>query len=228
MTCEHGGNRIPRPYASLFHGHRRVLDSHRGYDAGALTMARTLARALRATLIVSTVSRLLVELNRSPGHRNLFSPISRAAPDPVRRNVYRRYYLPYRAKVQAAVRASLRSGARVIHVASHSFTPVLNGRMRLADVGLLYDPRRAGERKLCLRWQSALHSIAPGWRVRRNYPYRGNDDGLTRHLRRVFPANRYSGIELEINQRIVHNDERAWRDARSKVVEALRIAVQAA
>ena len=36
LTCEHGGNRIPREYAHLFRGARAVLASHRGWDPGAL------------------------------------------------------------------------------------------------------------------------------------------------------------------------------------------------
>src|SRR5689334_17093692 len=68
ITCEHGGNRIPPKYRALFRNARALLDSHRGYDAGALAMARDLAAALQAPLISSTVSRLLVDLNRSVGH----------------------------------------------------------------------------------------------------------------------------------------------------------------
>ena len=118
ISCEHGGNRIPRAYAPLFRRYRSLLQSHRGYDAGALTMARSLSRALGAVLIASTTSRLLVELNRSPGHRDLFSPVMVGASDQVRRAIQRRYYLPYRRKVEAAVRASLALSNRVVHIAS--------------------------------------------------------------------------------------------------------------
>ena len=224
LTCEHGGNRIPARYAALFRGRRRMLESHRGYDAGALAMARALSKALRARLIATTVSRLLVVLNRSPGHRQLFSPMLMAAPAQVRREAYRRYYLPYRARVGAAVRALVRSGRRVVHISSHSFTPVLRGAVREAEVGLLYDPRRQPEREFCRRWQRALRSLAPRWRIRRNYPYRGSSDGLTTHLRTIFPASRYAGIELEMNQAVVRAGGKAWRHARSTLVAALRIA----
>ena len=68
ITCEHGGNRVPAPYRRLFRGRRALLDSHRGYDPGALVMARALAAAFTAPLVTSTVSRLLIDLNRSTGH----------------------------------------------------------------------------------------------------------------------------------------------------------------
>ena len=48
ITCEHGGNRIPAPYRDLFHAHQALLDSHRGYDSGALIMARALATSFAA------------------------------------------------------------------------------------------------------------------------------------------------------------------------------------
>jgi predicted N-formylglutamate amidohydrolase len=69
ITCEHGGNSVPPRWRPLFRGHRALLDSHRGWDPGALPIARALAREMNAPLIYSTISRLLVELNRSPHHR---------------------------------------------------------------------------------------------------------------------------------------------------------------
>ena len=39
--------------------------------------------------------------------------------------------------------------------------------------------------------------------MRRNDPYRGASDGLTTRLRARFPAGRYRGIELEVNQRLL-------------------------
>jgi len=63
ITCEHGGNRIPAICRSLFRGQRKLLESHRGYDPGALVMARALGRAFAAGVVSSTVSRLVIDLN---------------------------------------------------------------------------------------------------------------------------------------------------------------------
>jgi hypothetical protein len=49
-------------------------------------------------------------------------------------------------------------------------------------------------------WLHALHWEAPHLRVKKNYPYRGWTDGLTTTLREQFPAKRYVGLELEVNQ----------------------------
>ncbi|HEX6795335.1 MAG TPA: N-formylglutamate amidohydrolase [Casimicrobiaceae bacterium] len=224
VTCEHGGNDIPAPYAPLFRGQARLLASHRGYDPGALLTARDLARALHATLVVSTVSRLLVELNRSPGRQFRFSPIMRSAPSDVRDDVCRLHYQPYREKVEAFVARAVASGARVVHVSSHSFTPRLDGIVRRGDVGLLYDPARTRERELCLRWQRALAALRPDWIVRRNYPYIGKSDGFTSYLRRRYDGASYVGVELEVNQKHVRNGD-VPAGERASIVAALREAL---
>jgi predicted N-formylglutamate amidohydrolase len=227
ITCEHGGNRIPAAFAGLFRGQRARLDSHRGYDPGALAMARALAVAFGAPLAVSTVSRLLVDLNRSIGHPGLFSAATRGAPAEVRASILARHYRPYRQRVEGLVGDAVARGRRVVHLSSHSFTAVLDGRHRRADVGLLYDPGRRGEAMLCAGWKSALAERAPSLRVRRNYPYAGKADGLTSHLRRSFPPEAYVGIELEVNQRIVAAGGRRWTALRTALIDTLRAACAA-
>jgi predicted N-formylglutamate amidohydrolase len=111
--------------------------------------------------------------------------------------------VPYRRDVEAFVREARAAGRRVLHVSSHSFTPALDGMERRADVGLLYDPSRAGERALCLRWQRAMRRPLREWVVRRNYPYLGRSDGLTSWLRKRFADDAYVGVELEVNQKHV-------------------------
>lgn len=203
ITCEHGGNRIPAPYRALLRDHRSLLDSHRGWDPGSLRMAQDLAAALRAPLVASTVSRLVVDLNRSLHHPRLFSPMTRAAPLELRAQIVARHYLPYRMLVDSRVAQAVASGRRVIHVSSHIFTPVLDGDVRRADIGLLYDPGRRPEAALCARWKAALAERTPDLRVRRSYTYAGKGNGLTSNLRRRFGSRAYVGIELEVNQAIV-------------------------
>lgn len=221
VTCEHGGNRIPPGYRGCFAGDEALLQSHRGYDPGALTMAREMARQLGAPLIYSTVSRLLVDLNRSPRHPRLHAECMGRLPLESRRRILERHYLPYRLRAEAAIAAAVASGKHVIHLSSHSFTPVLDGVVRTADVGLLYDPARAGEAALCGEWLACLKARQPDLRVRRNYPYTGKSDGFTAYLRRRFAAGAYIGIELEINQGTVRAGGRAWRQLRAIVIESL-------
>jgi predicted N-formylglutamate amidohydrolase len=227
VTCEHGGNRIPACYRRLFRGYRSQLESHRGYDAGALPMARSLAGALLAPLVASTTSRLLVDLNRSLGHRQLFSSATRREPADVRAQILESHYWPYRVQVERLVAQSVSRGRRVIHISSHSFVPELDGEKRRADVGLLYHPGRKAEAALCARWKKALAVAAPDLCVRRNYPYAGKADGLTAHLRLRFSRSQYVGIELEVNQAFPGAAGWRWTRLRRDIIETLRTACAA-
>lgn len=220
ITCEHGGNRIPKPYRELFKGHEALLTTHRGYDLGALGYARELSARLEAPLFSAATSRLLVDLNRTPGHPRLFSEMTRSLDGATQNTILANYHRPHWQRVQAAIEESLKAGQRVVHIACHSFTPVLDGRVRAMDVGLLYDPRREAERRFCNRWKEALADQAPGLRVRRNAPYKGASDGLASHLRTLLPDN-YLGIELELNQRDFIENRARWRTLCAAVIESL-------
>jgi predicted N-formylglutamate amidohydrolase len=226
ISCEHGGNRIPARYSSLFRGRARLLASHRGYDPGALVMAREFAAALDAELLYSTVSRLLVELNRSLGHRAIFSPPVRELPHAERERIIARYYRPYRDRLEAHVAAAVGRGSRVVHLSCHSFTPRLAGVSREADVGLLFDPARPSEVRLCAAWRAGLLAADATLRVRRNYPYRGTDDGLTPYLRKRFDDRCYAGIELEVSQTQTRTAPRLWRPLRGQLIRSFVAALE--
>lgn len=200
LSCEHGGNHVPTEYQDLFVGAEQVLVTHRGYDLGIVAFARQLAEQLQAPLHLAEVTRLLVELNRSSGHPVLFSEFTRHLGEHERRLLLERYYFPYRSSVIQTIDQLLSCYGRVCHVSLHSFTPQLNGELRNADIGLLYDPGRRLERDFCVGWQRKILQQAGGWRVRRNYPYRGTADSFVTFLRRRYPAEAYLGLELELNQ----------------------------
>jgi len=225
VTCEHGGNRIPAAYRDYFRAHEALLDSHRGYDQGALEMARALARAFQAPRVSATVSRLLVDLNRSIGHRQLHFETIHQAPAPVRQDILEQYYTPFRAEAERLIRGAIAERGQVVHLSSHSFAPELHGDVRKADVGLLYDPARPGEVALCERWKAALKTCAPDLTVRRNYPYEGRNDGLTSWLRKCLLPDAYIGIEIELNQRLVAGPAPSWKRLRDVIIRSLRIAL---
>jgi predicted N-formylglutamate amidohydrolase len=199
LTCEHGGHEVPARWRRQFRGAREVLHSHRGWDRGALATFRILAPAVADAYFHATTTRLLVDLNRSIGHRALFSEYTRSLPAQEREEILEQHYHAWRDPVIERIDRWRRAGDAVLHVSVHSFTPTLNGQVRNADIGLLYDPGRPWERSVCRRWRQILRDAAPDARVRRNYPYRGSADGFTKTLRRRFPDG-YAGIELELNE----------------------------
>jgi predicted N-formylglutamate amidohydrolase len=203
VTCEHGGNRVPTRFAKSFEGQGALLRTHRAYDLGAATVATEVARLLRARLLVATTTRLLVDLNRSPSHARLFSEFTRGLPRHDKERIVAEHYLPHRRAVERAIAQARARRGFVVHLAIHSFTPVLDGIVRRADVGLLYDPARSPERALCESWRDALLAAEPARLVRRNYPYRGTSDGLATALRREHGVTAYAGVEVEVNQRLL-------------------------
>jgi len=224
LTCEHGGARVPSQYQDLFAGAaaRKALASHRGSDIGALPLARALERALHVPLYASVVTRLLVDLNRSVGHPGLFSEFSKRLNRTEQTALLNRHYFPHRHAVEFWIDGQVRRGRKVLHIGVHSFVPRVDGRIRQADVGLLYDPSRAAELAFCKRWKSALRAIDPALRVRRNYPYLGKSDGFVTYLRKRFGARSYLGIELEVNQAFLE-PIRDRRRAQKSLTESLRL-----
>lgn len=135
-----------------------------------------------------------------------------------------RYHTPHRERVMGRVLTGLERGP-VLHVAVHSFTPVLGGQTRTMQLGLLYDPSMPWERYLGEAWAQDLRArLGVGTsEVRRNAPYEGRADGLCTTLRRELPAelrSRYAGFELELGQALLASEGRErWLEA---VTESLR------
>lgn len=214
LSCEHGGHRLPPRFRRLFS--EAFLKTHRGYDPGALELARDCARATRAPLFYSTVSRLLVELNRPLGHPQVFS---QAVPPDARAALLERYYLPYWKAVEKAVSKPRR---RVLHISFHSFTPRLRGERRRTDVGLLFDRQRSPEAQFCRRWRRAILDMNPRLRVGYNDPYAGTHPSLVQSLRSRYGARRYVGVQIEVNQRFPRGDAARWARLRQLLVATAR------
>lgn len=197
ISCEHGGNHIPAEYQWLFEDQEKIVASHRGWDIGALEAAKVIAKQLKAPLHYSETSRLLVELNRSLHHIDLFSEFTLPLSEVEKQHLLKKFYFPYRNQVRESIKNMISEGHEVVHISVHSFTQIFDGLIRNAQVGLLYDPNIEVEKEFCQRWKEEIGKFKPDWNVRYNYPYLGSADGLVTHLRKVFPEN-YVGIELEV------------------------------
>ena len=213
ITCEHGGNHVPVAYRRLFttQESKQWLGSHRGYDLGALPAAKQFSKTLRAPLVCSTTTRLLVDLNRSKDNSGLFSKFSGLLDTSQREKLLRQYYDPYRENVTQRIESMLAESMFVIHLSIHTFTPRFHGRWRPMEVGLLFDPASRTESRICHAWRNAMEASHCRARVQLNQPYLGTDDGLTTALRKRFPSSGYAGIEVEINHRLYKHDHAKYR-----------------
>jgi len=205
LTCEHGGNKIPTKYLSLFADAQEALNSHRGLDLGALDLFHHISKLARFSQS-NTISRLLIEINRSQAHPKLFSEFTTDLTYKEKIELIETFYFPYRYVVEEKISELIVKGEEVLHFSVHSFTPVWNGESRNADIGLLYDPSKVREKSFCKNLKQQLLLQSPSLKIRYNYPYLGITDGFTTNLRNEFPK-KYSGIELEVNQKFTSQNK---------------------
>ena len=207
ISCEHAVNTVPPAYHDLFIKHESVLHSHRAIDFGAVEIANHLNQVFACSYTQATVSRLLIDCNRSLAHSHCFSEFTKSLPVSEKQHLIDQYYLPFREKTENLIKAQVDSGSQVLHLSIHSFTPELNGIKRNAGIGLLYDHARHGEQEVARIWRSLLLQQTPAYRVRMNYPYNGNSDGFTTALRKRYSEHDYLGFELECNQALFESKD---------------------
>jgi predicted N-formylglutamate amidohydrolase len=222
VTCEHATNAIPPNYKHLFEGAEGVLRSHRGWDPGAWEFAAALARQLNAPILGGTVSRLLVDMNREEENPEVFSVYTSVLSEDQRDWLLEKYHRDYRRKAELMLDGPMRLGRSVVHFSVHTFTPILNGVERDADVGILFDPAREREAELANAWMRAIEEREPTIRVKLNYPYFGTSDGLATWLRQRHDGQHYLGIEFELNHGPYHDNPEKWNYTCETVLSALR------
>ena len=225
ITCEHGGNSFPKQFSALFYDRKELLESHRGHDPGALGLAKSLAQGLKAPIFFSETTRLLIDPNRSPDNPKRFSEITSRLSAQEKAIIQELCYQHYRAEVESELSRIIRESGRTLHISVHTFSPVLKGKVRNADIGFLYDPSRKAEAFFCISWQDELRKLDQNLLTRRNYPYHGTSDGFTAYLRKSFTEDSYVGIELEVNQKYPSGDRRIWLCLQQLILKTLRVTI---
>ena len=200
LSCEHGGNQIPKAYSKQFQGQGEVLKTHRGLDIGVLEIALKMQQRLKVPLVYAITSRLVVDLNRTLKNPTLFSEYMKPLPRKTLKDVLARYYFPHWKKVRTEIQKLLKSENKVIHVAVHSMTDNLNGQKRKMHLALLYNPALKNEVRFASLWIKELKKEFPDFIIARNKPYRGDGDGLTCEMRKENRPDNYIGLEIEFNQ----------------------------
>ncbi len=212
LTCEHACNRLPAAFKKAVPA--EILKTHRAYDIGAVQVFRKLVKFAKPEFSCEgKFSRLFVDLNRTITNKSAFSDYLReletrtpATAAKIKESATN-YWTEYRENIEkfvaqniGSLRQAQRPEAAIVHLGIHSFTPVLNGKTRNTDIGILYDPSRPAECALAQVIKGEIKRLYPQMKVRFNYPYKGTSDGLTTTLRKKF-GPRYVGIEIEINQK---------------------------
>jgi predicted N-formylglutamate amidohydrolase len=145
LICEHASRFIPSGYGDLGLG-EADLSRHIAWDIGAAELARALSRALDAPLVLSGVSRLVIDANRPLDAESSIPVISEATAipgnvglDPAERALRAAcFFKPLHDRIAALLdrRQAARQPTAVIAV--HSFTPTFLGVARPWHAGILY------------------------------------------------------------------------------------------
>lgn len=180
LVCDHASRRVPAALGDLGLD-AAAFERHIAYDIGAEAVSRQLSESLNAPLVLAGYSRLVIDLNRPPGHPQSIMETSDDTPipgnagldDEAKRHRIRDLFEPYHDAVNRALARIWEGGSAPALFSVHSFSPGFGGQPRPWDVGVLWnhDPRIAVPLMELLE--------AEGLRVGDNEPYSGHDLAYT-------------------------------------------------
>ncbi len=178
LLCDHASPRIPRKLDNLGLD-CETLTRHVAWDIGTPEVALHLAKRFDASVVMTTYSRLVIDVNRRPGHPTSIPAVSEDVVIPGNQSVTheqaiereRVFFWPYHNAVSAALQRVADSGRTPTLISVHSFTPVFHGVQRPWDIGVLWhkdgriaEPLIAGlraEQTLCIGDNEPYHAGDP-------------------------------------------------------------------
>ena len=170
LVCEHAGRAIPASLGTLGLGPEH-LALHIAYDIGAAAVARAIAQAINAPLVLQPYCRLVVDCNRPVGSAEAIPEISDGIDIPGNRDLslsqrqkrFGEIFEPFHRTVSDVIDRH----PRMLVIAIHTFTPVLNGKARPWDVGFLFRKDSATSHHLA----ATIRQIEPDLKIGMNEPY---------------------------------------------------------
>ncbi|PNY34804.1 hypothetical protein C2E31_21385 [Rhodopirellula baltica] len=226
VTCESGGFQVPCFEASdKAEAHEFCELSFRGADLCGARLASEVACQLHAPCLKYPFHSGYVDVARPLDNRKLFGKRASAWSDSQRSSLLEACYRPYHQRVEHAIERILQQFTFVLHLSVRSFPPVKRGRKVRTDVGLLYDASREHECNLCLDWIDEVYYSYGNLRLRRNYPARGNRNGLLSAMRTKFSPEQYLGVEIWFNRWWADRDVGLRDEAVYELVEGVRVAI---
>ena len=205
LVCDHASRRVPAALGNLGledeHFHRHIA-----YDIGAAQVTRLLAEALDAPALLAGYSRLVIDLNRPPGHPESIPensdgaeiPGNRSLDEAAQRQRVAELFEPYHDAIHERIAGLWRRSKPPALFSIHSFSPRFGDAARPWDVGVLWnrDPRIA----LPLMEKLAVR----GLKVGDNLPYSGRKLAYTINMHGA--AAGLANCVVEINQDQVADD----------------------
>jgi predicted N-formylglutamate amidohydrolase len=223
IICDHASNFIPPSYGTL--GLDDIqLSRHIAYDIGALAVARELGARLKATVISSRFSRLLIDPNRGEDDPTLIMRISDGAIVPGNATLTQAerdrriasFYRPYHEAITAETGAMAARGLVPAIVSIHSFTEAWRGAPRKWHAAILWD----NDPRLPLPLLRELRQHT-SFEIGDNEPYSGRlrNDSIFRHATMRGLPNAL----IEVRQDLVRGekDQSEWAELIANCLTAI-------
>lgn len=210
VLCDHASNHVPPEVNGGSLGISEAdMNRHIAFDIGARGSAILLAEALKAPLLASQFSRLVIDPNRGEDDPTILMKIydhtivegNRHADATEKQRRIEAYHRPYHTAIDAALEKITARGEVPIIISVHSYTPKLNGRPeRPWHIGILWD-RDARMPIPLIEKLSANPEIVVG----NNEPYSGElrGDTMYRHATR----NGYPHVLIELRHDLIDTQE---------------------
>lgn len=229
IVVDHASNRIPPRYGDLgLSPSDRV--GHIAWDPGALAVSLRLSELLDATVIHSTVSRLVIDCNRDLDAPDLVPTISEHTEIPGNQTLTgddRKWrtasaHAPFHAAVDRALDARAGAGLETILVCMHSFTPVYRGKQRPWPIGLIH----ARDAAYTVALRDALAEEDSGLNIGWNEPYSALN-GVTYTLEHHGDGRGLDATMIEIrhDEILEPSGVARWADRLARCLEAARVAL---
>jgi predicted N-formylglutamate amidohydrolase len=174
VAVDHASNHIPAPWGDLgLPPSERIR--HIAWDPGALAVSLRLVDLLDATVVHSTVSRLVIDCNRDTDAPDLIAQVSEITAIPgnagitpeERRTRIERVHAPFHAALDEVLDRRRAADFETILICMHSFTPVFRGVVRPWPIGLIH----GRDERYTAAVRDALAAETPGLEIGWNEPY---------------------------------------------------------
>jgi predicted N-formylglutamate amidohydrolase len=225
FACDHASRRLPERLGNLGLSEDE-LRMHIAWDIGIAAVGRLLAEQLDGYLILQNYSRLVIDVNRTPGTPQSILTMSESTHIPGNEAVTpsdaeqraQEIFWPYHRELMRELDRRRDANLPTLFVALHSFTPVFLGRKRPWHAGVLYQRDNRVARQLL-----ELLREEPGLVIGDNEPYAVSDmtdySVVNHGEQRSIPH-----VEIELRQDLIAEPEgqREWAARLGPLLESAR------
>lgn len=213
IVCDHASNLVPKSLGHLGLS-KADLSKHIAWDPGTEDIGRYVAKALDATAIFASYSRLVVDLNRGDDHPEIMRDTSDHVRIPgntgltaaQKKQRMDTLFWPYHDRITRELKRFIDKGIAPVLISVHSFTPEMDGFKRPWHIGVLWNR----EEKIARQLVKALRRNNPDLVIGENEPYSLKEANYMKNTISTHAESRgLPYIILEFRQDLVNTKKKA-------------------